>query len=120
MRVDLEAVLAGLLERLRLDERLADVRGELTGERQAGRAQARASFTVGGEARQFLYHVRREAPVHTIVRSMIEDTMRTLPQRIYEGIGGRLQPNDVYYPSALGNTPTTIPGQPSGPVASSR
>lgn len=116
--MDLEAVLAGLLERLSADERLAAVRGDLTGERQAGRAQARVTFTLDGEERQFLYHVRREAPVHTIVRSMVEDTLRTLPQRIYEGIGGHLQPNDVYYPSALGNTPTTIPGQPSGPVGS--
>ena len=114
MRMDLEAVLAGLVERLRADERLGDVRGELTGERQAGRAQVRIFFMANGEERCFLYHVQREAPVHTIARSMAEDTIHTIPQRVLEGIGGRLQPNDVYYPSALGITPTRIPGQPSG------
>ena len=114
--MDLEAVLTGLVERLRAQERLDNVRGELTGERRAGRPQIRVSLTVNGEERVFLYHVQREAPVHTIVRSIVDDTLRTLPQRIFEGIGSRLQPNDVYYPSALGNTPTPIPGQPSGPA----
>ena len=32
MRLDLEAVLAGIVERLRADERFGIVRGELTGE----------------------------------------------------------------------------------------
>jgi hypothetical protein len=73
------------------------------------------SVRLKGEERSFLYHVQREAPVHTVVRSMLDDTLRTLPQRIGEGISGEPQPNDVYYPSALGNTPTIIPGQPSGP-----
>lgn len=116
MRMDLEAVLAGVAERLAADGRFSDVRGELTGERRAGRAQIRVFFTFNGEERSFLYHVQREAPVHTIVRSMVADTIRSAPQRIFEGIGGRLQPNDVYYPSALGNTPTNIPGQPSSPA----
>ena len=114
MRMDLEAVMAGVAERLRADGRFTEVRSELTGERRAGRAQIRLFFTYNGEERSFLYHVQREAPVHTIVRSMVEDTVRSAPQRILEGIGGRLQPNDVYYPSALGIVPTRIPGQPSG------
>ena len=92
------------------------MRGELTGERRAGRAQIRVSFTANGEERCFEYHVQREAPVHTIVRSLVDDTLRTLPQRIVDGIRGQPQPNDVYYPSALGHTPTIIPGQPSGPA----
>lgn len=114
--MDLEAVSRGVAERLRGDGRFIEVRGELTGERRAGRAQIRVSFTYNGEQRSVLYHVQREAPVHTVVRSLVEDTIRSAPQRILEGIGGRLQPNDVYYPSALGNTPTTIPGQPSAPA----
>lgn len=118
MRMDLEAVRNGIVERLRADERLAEVRGELTDEKRAGRAQVRVFFTMNGDERCFQYHIQREAPAHTVVRSMVDDTLRTLPQRVREGIGGRLQPNDVYYPSALGNTPTTIPGQPSGPVVS--
>jgi hypothetical protein len=115
MRLDLEAVLAGIVERLRADARFGNVRGELTGERRAGHAQIRVYFTANGEERCFEYHVQREAPVHTIVRSMVDDTIRTLPQRIFDGIRGQPQPNDVYYPSALGHTPTIIPGQPSGP-----
>src|SRR5437763_8961090 len=115
MRLDLEAVLAGIVERLRVEGRFGDVRGELTGERRAGRAQIRVFFTANGEERCFEYHVQREAPVHTIVRSMVDDTVRTLPQRIFDGVRGQLQPNDIYYPSALGHTPTSIPGQPSGP-----
>lgn len=114
MRMNLEAVTAQLVERLRADGRFAGVRGELTGERSAAHAQLRVEFTYNGEERCFRYHVQREAPVHTVTRSMVEDTIRTAPQRVFEGIGGRLQPNDVYYPSALGNTPTRIPGQPSG------
>src|SRR6266550_1599421 len=72
MRMDLEAVLAGIVERLRTEERFGNVRGELTGERRAGRAQIRVYFTVNGEERCFEYHVQREAPVHTIVRSMVD------------------------------------------------
>ncbi len=106
----------GVVRRLSEDSRFANVRGELTGERQAGRAQIRVRFEADGVERTFLYHVQREDPVHTIARSMVEDTIRTVPQRIYEGIGGRLEPNDVYYPSALGNTPTRTPGQPSSPA----
>jgi hypothetical protein len=116
MRMDLEAVMNWVVRRLDEDGRFADVRGELTGERQAGRAQIRVTFGADGVGRTFLYHVQREDPVHTVARSMVEDTIRTVPQRIYEGIGGRLQPNDVYYPSALGNTPTRTPGEPSGPA----
>lgn len=115
MRMDLEAIVAGIVARLQDDERFTNVQGELTGERRAGRAQIRVTFNIGDEQRVFLYHIQREDPVHTIARSMVLDTLRTVPQRIYEGIGKRLQPNDVYYPSALGNTPTNIPGQPSGP-----
>ena len=114
MKMDLEAVMSGVVRRLKEDGRCANVRGELTGERQAGRAQIRVTFDADGVGRTFLYHVQREDPAHTIARSMVEDTVRTVPQRIYEGIGGRLQPNDVYYPSALGNTPTRTPGEPSG------
>ena len=116
MRMDLEAVLARLVERLQADGRVTDVRGELTGERRADRAQLRVFFAANGEERCFQYHVQREAPAHTVARSMAEDTIRTVPQRIYEGVRNRLQPNDVYYPSALGNIPTNIPGQPSGPA----
>jgi hypothetical protein len=116
MRMNYEAVMAGLIERLALEGEISEIKGELTGEKQAGQAQVQLLFTVNGEERCFRYHVRREAPVHTIARSMAEDTLYTLPQRVIEGVTGRLQPNDVYYPSALGNTPTNIPGQPSGVV----
>src|SRR2546429_7111942 len=98
MRMDLEAVLAGIVERVRADERFANVRGELTGERRAGRAQIRVYLTANGEERCFEYYVQREAPVHAIVRSMVDDTMRTLPQRIFDVIRGQPQPNDVFYP----------------------
>ena len=116
MRIDLQAVLARVVEGLRADERLSDVEGELTGATRANRPQLRVHFTIGGDRREFLYHVQREGPIHTVARSRVEDTIRTIPQRIREGIGGRWQPNDVYYPSALGNTPTLIPGQASGPA----
>jgi len=113
MRMDLEAVMAGLVDQLRVKETISEVRGVLTGERLSTRPQIRLTFTTNGEERVFLYHVQQEAPVHTVVRSMVDDTVRTVPQRILEPMGGRLQPNDVYYPSALGFTPTRIPGQPS-------
>lgn len=115
MRMDLEALAARIVDGLKADGQLSDVQGELTGERRADRAQIRARFTYKDEQRTFLYHVQREAPIHTVARSMIEDTRRTIPQRIFEPLGARLQPNDVYYPSALGLTPTLIPGQASGP-----
>ena len=113
MKMDLAAVARALLERLQADPHFADARVELTGERRAGRAQIRVYFVDDGAERCFQYHIQREGPVHAVVRSMADDTLRTVSQRIYEGIGGRLQPNDVYYPSALGFTPTRIPGQPS-------
>ncbi|HZS87477.1 MAG TPA: hypothetical protein VFE42_08315 [Chloroflexota bacterium] len=116
MRMDFEAVMAGLIERLAAEGGMSGIRGELTGDRQAGRAQIQVHVTANGEERCFRYHIRREAPVHTIVRSMAEDTIYTLPQRVFEGVTGRLQPNDVYYPTALGNAPTHIPGQPSAVV----
>ncbi|MDQ2828256.1 MAG: hypothetical protein M3Y74_04295 [Chloroflexota bacterium] len=115
MRIDVQAVLARLVQDLRNDERLTDIEGELTGETRANRPQLRVYFTIGGDKRVFLYHIQREGPVHTVARSLVDDTIRTIPQRIREGITGRWQPNDVYYPSALGNTPTVIPGQASGP-----
>lgn len=115
MRMDVQAVLARLVQDLRNDERLTDIEGELTGETRANRPQLRVYFTIGGDKRVFLYHIQREGPVHTVARSLVDDTIRTIPQRIREGITGRWQPNDVYYPSALGNTPTVIPGQASGP-----
>lgn len=115
MRMDLEALTARIVDGLKADDQLSDVQGELTGERRADRAQIYARFTYKDEQRTFLYHVQREAPVHTVARSMIEDTLHTIPQRIFEPLGARLQPNDVYYPSALGLTPTRIPGQASGP-----
>jgi hypothetical protein len=111
--MDFQAVMAGLVERLSAGDGISGIRGELTGSQQAGQAQVRVLFTANGEERCFRYHIRREAPVHTITRSMAEDTVYTLPQRVREGVTGRLQPNDVYYPSALGNAPTQIPGQPS-------
>ncbi len=114
MRMDLAALTERVAEDVRAAGDLGDVRGELTGERRANRPQIRITLVAHGEERVFLYHVQREGPVHTVARSLVEDTLRTVPQRILEGIGGRLQPNDVYYPSALGFTPTTIPGQPSG------
>ncbi len=115
MRIDVQAVLARLVQDLRNDERLIDIEGELTGETRANRPQLRVYFTIGGDKRVFLYHIQREGPVHTVARSLVDDTIRTIPQRIREGITGRWQPNDVYYPSALGNTPTVIPGQASRP-----
>ena len=115
MRMDVQAVLARLVQDLRNDERLTGIEGELTGETRANRPQLRVYFTIGGDKRVFLYHIQREDPVHTVARSLVDDTIRTIPQRIHEGITGRWQPNDVYYPSALGNTPTVIPGQASGP-----
>ncbi len=111
--MDLEAVLTGLVDGLRAVGTLSEVRGALTGERRSTRPQIRLTFGANGEERTFLYHLQREAPVHAVVRSMVDDTVRTVPQRILEPMGGRLQPNDVYYPSALGFTPTRIPGQAS-------
>ncbi len=119
MRIDLQAVLARVVDDLRRDERLTDLEGELTGETRANRPQLRVMFTIGGDQRVFLYHIQREGPAHTVARSLADDTIRTIPQRIREGITGRWQPNDVYYPSALGNTPTTIPGVASGPSSTS-
>ena len=113
MRSDTEGLLARIVEALTADGRLADVEGALTGDQRAGRARLRVTFTLDGEQRTFLYHVRREAPVHTMARSLVDDTLYTLQQRVREGIRGQLQPNDVYYPSALGIVPTRIPGQPS-------
>jgi hypothetical protein len=114
--MDFQAVLAGIIERLSAEARISEIGGELTGDQQADRAQVQVRFRANGEERYFRYHIQREAPVHTIVRSMVEDTLYTLPQRVLEGVTGRLQPNDVYYPSALGNVPTRIPGQPSAMV----
>ena len=113
MRVDLDAVMAGVVTALQQNADFGEVQGELTGERQATRPQISVRFTVAGEARTFLYHVRTEGPIHTMVRLLVEDTIRTVPQRIFEPNSGRLQPNDVYYPTALGFTPTTTPGQAS-------
>ncbi len=119
MKMDSQAVLARLVDELRKDARLSEVEGEPTGETRANRPQLRVLFTIGGDKRVFLYHMQREGPIHTVARSLADDTIRTIPQRIREGITGRWQPNDVYYPSALGNTPTTIPGMASGPSSTS-
>src|SRR5262249_23558575 len=113
---DFQAVMAGLIERLAVEGGISGIRGELTGDQRADQAQIQVLITVNGEERCFRYHIRREAPAHTIARSMAEDTIYTLPERLFEGVTGRLQPNDVYYPTVLGNVPTRIPGQPSAVV----
>ena len=117
MSIDLEALLAQLVAQLQRVDRFADVHGELTREHRAGRGQLLVTFIWSGEQRVFMCHVQREAPIHTMARSLAADIVRSVSQRVYEGIGDGLQPNDVYYPSALGNTPTEIPGQPSGSAA---
>ncbi len=113
MHIDLEAVMAKVADALRANGSFSDVQGELTGDRRSTRPQFRLRFTVVNEEHTFLYHVQQEAPVHTTARSLAEDTIRTVPQRIFEPVGGRLQPNDVYYPTALGFVPTTTPGETS-------
>lgn len=117
MRIDLEAVMARVIDALRANSSFSDVQGELTGDKRSTRPQFRLRFTVANEERTFLYHVQQEAPVHTVARSLAEDTVRTVPQRIFEPMGGRLQPNDVYYPTALGFVPTTTPGETSRSMA---
>lgn len=113
MTIDLERVLRGIIEALESDEQCSHVEGTLTGARRADRPQLRVSFVFHGEERAFLCHIQREGPAHTIVRQLVQDTIRSLPRRVIAPIDGLVQPNTVYYPSALGHTPTRIPGQPS-------
>ena len=113
MKLAFEDILDRIVRGLQQNPEFASVVGSVTGARGAGRAQLYIDALIAGESRRFLFHIQREAPGHTIAASVIDDTIRTVGQKIVHPATGDIQPNDIYFPSALGLVPTRIPGQPT-------